>query len=54
MGDIGVLGKFMYFAVFRGRQIYDSENRNGHAWLSATRLEGICMQLMGWGKGCLR
>ena len=29
----------------------DSENRNGQAWLSATRLEGICMHLVGWGKG---
>ena len=28
-----------------GRTIRDSENKNGHAWLCATR----CMQLVGWG-----
>ena len=42
-------------SLYLGKQICDSENKNGHAWLSATRLEGICMQLVGWGgRGCLR
>ena len=39
------------FPCIFGRKIRDSENKNRHAWLCATR----CMQLVGWGiKGTCR
>ena len=41
----------MHFPVFWRREICDSENKNGHARLSATRWEGACMQLVGWERG---
>ena len=41
----------LVFPCILGRKIRDSENKNGHAWLCATR----CMQLGGWGiKGTSR
>ena len=52
MGDIGILRNFVWntcISLYLGRKICDSENKNGHAWLSATSLEDACMELEGWG-----
>ena len=45
------LERIHVFPCILGRKIRDSENKNGHAWLCATRY----MQLVGWGiKGTSR
>ena len=41
----------MYFPVSGGREICDSENKNGHVWLSVIKLEGTYMYTQPVGRG---
>ena len=48
------LERIRVFTCILGREIRNSENKNGHAWLCATIGTCRCMQLVGWrggGKG---
>ena len=47
---IGIL-KIHVFPRIWGREICDSETKDVHAWLCATRLQCTCMQLVGCGRG---